>query len=133
MTSKMRIGKIKNRISGEVIKVTATDNHPDSRYGIPAWVDEKGVAYMEVDCKIPNPLYELIFDSNMDRKRIGGLVAELRQKKGYSTRKLAELSGISFANIGKIERGAYNVSIDILSKVCKALDAEVTITEKAAE
>ena len=46
---------------------------------------------------------------------------------------MAELSGISFANIGKIERGAYNVSIDILSKVCKALDAEVTITEKAAE
>ncbi len=66
------------------------------------------------------------------RLAIGRQVAVLRQKKGLTTRRLAELCGVNFANIGKIERGAYNVSIDILQKVCTALDAEIKIIEREA-
>lgn len=61
------------------------------------------------------------------RADIGRQVAELRAKRGLSTRQLAELCGVNFANIGKIERGSYNVSIDILGKVCAALGARIKI------
>lgn len=69
-------------------------------------------------------------DNATYRKEIGRQLAELRAKRGFSTRRLAELCGVNFANISKIERGAYNVSIDILGKVCEALGAEIRILEK---
>lgn len=62
----MRTGKIKNMVTGEVINVVATTNHPDSHYGKAVWVDEDNVAYMEVDFKIPNPFYEVIEDSGKE-------------------------------------------------------------------
>ena len=61
------------------------------------------------------------------RADIGRQVSELRAKRGLSTRQLAELCGVNFANIGKIERGSYNVSIDILGKACAALGARIKI------
>lgn len=62
-----------------------------------------------------------------NRQRIGRLIAELRQEKDLSVIKLAEKSGVSRQNIYKIEDGKYNVSIDILVKICRALDSELTI------
>ena len=61
------------------------------------------------------------------REYIGQQVASLRNKHGMTTRQLADMCGINFTNIGKIERGAYNVSIDILGKVCYALGATIKI------
>lgn len=61
------------------------------------------------------------------RKEIGRQLAEIRAKRGLSTRRLAELCGVNYANICKIERGSYNVSIDILGKVCAALGARIKI------
>ena len=63
------------------------------------------------------------------RERIGNRIAELRKGKGLSLRQLAELSGVTSQNITKIEHGRYNVSIDILSKICNALDCEIEIKE----
>lgn len=68
-------------------------------------------------------------DTNNYRAEIGRQVAELRSKRGLSTRQLAELCGVNFANIGKIERGAYNVSVDILGRVCEALGARLRIED----
>lgn len=65
-----------------------------------------------------------------EREKIGRQLAALRYKKGLSTRQLAEMCGVSYANIGKIERGAYNVSVDILGKVCDALGADIRIIER---
>lgn len=64
------------------------------------------------------------------RELIGQQLAELRSKRGLSTRQLAELCGITYVNINKIENGKYNVSIDILNKICEALNADILITEK---
>lgn len=64
------------------------------------------------------------------RSEIGRQVMELRNKRGLSTRQLAELCGVNYTNIGKIERGAYNVSVDILGRVCDALGAELKIVER---
>lgn len=58
----MRKGKIKNLASGVIIDVTATTEHPDSHYGRAVWVDSEGVAYMECDCKVSNPFYNVIED-----------------------------------------------------------------------
>lgn len=61
------------------------------------------------------------------RESIGFQLAEIRNKRGISIRELAELCGVNYSNIGKIERGSYNVSIDILEKICKALGASIKI------
>lgn len=63
------------------------------------------------------------------RAEIGRQLAELRTKRGLSTRQLAELCGVNYANICKIERGSYNVSVDILGRVCDALGAKIVIVE----
>ena len=70
-----------------------------------------------------------------NRERIGRRIAEMRAESGLSTRQLADMCGVNFSNIGKIERGAYNVSIDILSKVAIALGYEIDFKKivKAAE
>ena len=64
-----------------------------------------------------------------ERIRIGKRVAEIRQTKGLSIRQLADASGVNFANIYKIENGKYNVSIDILGKICEALNCRIEIVE----
>lgn len=62
-----------------------------------------------------------------DRERIGLRMSELRKKRNMTQEELANLSGINRVNISKIESGAYNVSIDILSKVAFALGYAVDV------
>lgn len=62
-----------------------------------------------------------------NRTTIGLQIAEARKKRGLTQAQLAELVGVDRANIGKIETGKYNVSIDILSRVCNAMDCEIKI------
>lgn len=52
---------------------------------------------------------------------------EARQKKNITQQELSELCGINRTNIAKIENGKYNVSIDILSKVCNAIGYEIIL------
>lgn len=68
-----------------------------------------------------------------NRLRIGGQVAAIRNKKGLSIRELAEACGVTAQNITKIERGKYNVSIDILGKICEALGCHVDIKPNLGE
>ena len=68
-----------------------------------------------------------------NREYIGKRIAEIRQAKGLSIRQLAEASGVNFANIYKIENGKYNVSIDILGKICEALGYHVDIKQNMDE
>ena len=63
------------------------------------------------------------------REYIGKRVDEIRQSKGLSVRQLAEMSGVNYANICKIENGKYNVSIDILGKICDALGCRVDLID----
>ena len=68
-----------------------------------------------------------------NRLRIGGQVAAIRKKKGLSIRELAEACGVTAQNITKIEHGKYNVSVDILGKICEALESKIEIVEKEVE
>lgn len=58
---------------------------------------------------------------------IGQQIAMLRKKHGLTIRELSELSGINSSNISKIENGKYNISIDIIERICKSLGANVKI------
>lgn len=62
-----------------------------------------------------------------ERLRIGLRIAELRKEKGYSIRRLAELSGITYQNITKIEHGRYSVGFDILQKIADSLGCRVDL------
>ena len=55
----MRKATLKNVITGEKIKVYATCEHPQCHYGRAVWVDDENIAYLEVDCKVPNPFYKI--------------------------------------------------------------------------
>lgn len=65
-----------------------------------------------------------------NRGKIGQRIAAIRKEKGLSVRELAELSGVTYQNINKIELGRYSVGIDVLTKITDALNCEVTITNK---
>lgn len=60
---------------------------------------------------------------------IGEQIAQLRSKRGLSIRQLANLSGVNYTNIGKLERGEYNASIAVINKILTSLDAQLTIVE----
>ncbi|MCP3931134.1 MAG: helix-turn-helix transcriptional regulator [Bacteroidetes bacterium] len=58
---------------------------------------------------------------NNHRERIGKKIAELRKERGISQNKLAQLTGISSSNIGKIELAQFNVGLETLCKIGDAL------------
>ena len=64
-----------------------------------------------------------------NRESIGLQITEARNKKNLTQQQLSDLSGINRSNIAKIENGKYNVSIDILSKICNALSCDIYIKE----
>ena len=68
--------------------------------------------------------FTLEYGSN-HKIRIGKRIAELRKEKGLSQFKLAQLTGIDSSNIGKIELGKYNPSLEILSRIGDALGVEI--------
>lgn len=66
----------------------------------------------------------------MTNQEIGAIIKDIRTRRGLSIRALGELSGVQFANIGKLERGEYNPSVNILNKILLALNCELIVEEK---
>ena len=64
-----------------------------------------------------------------ERVRIGKRIAELRKAKGVTQAKLAEKTGFSQSNIGRIETGRYSLGLDVLSKIASALGASVELVK----
>lgn len=63
------------------------------------------------------------------RKRVGALVAQARNAKGITQAQLAEMTGYTLHNIMAIENGRYNVSLDILNRVCDALGVAIELRD----
>jgi transcriptional regulator with XRE-family HTH domain len=55
------------------------------------------------------------------RNFIGERIRAIRQAKGLTQQKLADLSGLDYRYIGALERGERNFSVDTLEKVLTAL------------
>lgn len=56
---------------------------------------------------------------------IGSAIKNARCTKGFSQEKLAELAGIDRSYVSEIERGIKSPTINILSKICKALSIDL--------
>jgi transcriptional regulator with XRE-family HTH domain len=67
------------------------------------------------------------------RLRIGKKVKQLRQLRGMSQEKLAELVGTQYKHIGQVERGEVNVGIDILVSIAANLSVDVSDLVEPAE
>lgn len=57
--------------------------------------------------------------------KLGEFIREKRLDKDISLRKLAEISGISFSHLSKIERGEHNPAKETLETLSKALDIDL--------
>ncbi|MFC1498060.1 helix-turn-helix domain-containing protein [Verrucomicrobiota bacterium] len=60
------------------------------------------------------------------RKRLGDTIRAYRTDLGLSQERLAELVDCHRNYIGKVERGEQNITIDMLTRVAKALKCSVT-------
>lgn len=60
-----------------------------------------------------------------ERERIGRRIAELRHAAGISQEKLAELSGVGYSHIARIEMGRYSVGIDTLAKIAQVFKMQL--------
>ena len=58
-------------------------------------------------------------------KDFGKHLQKLREAKGFSQEKLAELVGVEYQTISRIETGMYFTSFDNLQKISKALGLEI--------
>lgn len=61
------------------------------------------------------------------RLRIGLRIKELRTSQKLTQQQLADMAGVTKANICNIERGAYSVGLDILNKIATALNSSIQI------
>ena len=61
------------------------------------------------------------------RERIGQQLRAARLARDLNLIQVAELAGMTEATVSKIENGKWSVSLDILERVCKALDVTLTL------
>ena len=70
---------------------------------------------------------KIIYDK---RKAMGESIRAMRTAQGWTQKQLAEIAGITVANVRSIEAGKYAVNIDVLNKIAGALNAELRMIEK---
>ena len=80
---------------------------------------------------IDTDLESIVFDDKKDpsfRETLGRKLKEKRKEKNISQKILSFRSGISQANISKIEKGSLNISLDILERYVKGLELSIIIS-----
>lgn len=60
------------------------------------------------------------------RQRISSNLKRLRQERGLSQEKLAEMADFHRTYVSQLERRVTNISIDGLDRLARALDVDVT-------
>ncbi|KEO79062.1 helix-turn-helix domain-containing protein [Paenibacillus polymyxa] len=60
------------------------------------------------------------------RKQIGTRIRAIRNAKGLTQQKLADIANLDYRYIGALERGERNFSIDTLEKVLTALNLSIS-------
>ena len=60
-------------------------------------------------------------------ERIGLNITIIRERRGFTQEKLAELAGLHRAYIGQIERGEKNIGLRNLEKIAKALEIDIRV------
>ena len=70
---------------------------------------------------------QIIYDK---RKAMGESIRAMRTANGSEQEQLAQIAGITTANVRSVEAGKYAVDIDVLNKIAEALGAELLMVEK---
>lgn len=70
---------------------------------------------------------KIVYDK---RKAMGENIRVLRTAQGWTQEQLAQIAGITAANVRSVEAGKYAVNIDVLTKIAEALGAEVRMVER---
>lgn len=63
------------------------------------------------------------------RNIIGKRIQEIRIKKRLTQAELAALANIDQGNISKIEKGRYNITVELLARIADALGCRVDLIE----
>lgn len=69
-------------------------------------------------------------DKNLERKRIGMRIAELRKAKGFTQEELSIRAGLQRTHVSRIEAGRYAVTIDTLSAIAEQLGCKVDLIKE---
>ena len=64
------------------------------------------------------------------RKAMGDSIRAMRTAQGWEQEQLAQIAGITTANVRSVEAGKYAVNIDVLNKIAEALNAELRMIGK---
>ena len=64
------------------------------------------------------------------RLKLGDKIRIVREQRGYSQEKLAELMNINRSTISKIENGKFSITVDYLVRFSIFLDYEFKVVEK---
>lgn len=124
------MAKIKNNITGQIINVHATTSHSASSYGQAVWVDDDDNAYYQ--CNLPNPFYTLVEldePKDIERRRIGDRISELRTIHRMTRDDLEERTGILRSHISRIEQGKYSIGLDTLTKIAHAFGMRIDFVD----
>ena len=62
-----------------------------------------------------------------NRKKIGSQILDIRTEQGWTQEQLGEMCGVKAATIDKIEQGRFNVSLDVIGKVCDVLGVQMVL------
>ena len=66
----------------------------------------------------------MTFQKNINES-IGEVIRKYREGRGYTQDEFAHLCGISRAYYGRIERGEYNVTVNLCHKIATALGIRI--------
>jgi len=66
----------------------------------------------------------------LERLRIGRMIADMRKQQGYSQRQLAERAFITPANLANIELGRYAMGLDVFRRIVEALGVQLDLVKK---
>lgn len=61
------------------------------------------------------------------REQVGKTIRDARKAKGMTQAELAEKASITMTHVKDIEECAFAVRVDILNRICKALDIHITL------
>ena len=68
-----------------------------------------------------------MINKELQRKRIGQRIAEIRKAQGITQQDLADRTGIQRNHISRIEQGRYSVGFDTLQLIAEAMGGNVEI------
>ena len=64
---------------------------------------------------------------NSTAQYIAQVIKQTREAKGWTRYKLAQISGVHFGHISRIENGCFSTRLDTLCKLCTALEIELKV------